>query len=111
MAKKILLIPIAVLLLLPGAWALFATAAPQIPTTIETKGVAQKCLACHGDYDKLAEKTSNYKASSGETVTPHQYIPHKEKTEIPDCTECHESHPMFHIRFCLSWMLRTSGSV
>ena len=75
-------------------FALAAVAAPQAIKSIETKGVAQKCLPCHGDYDKLAEKTSGYKAPSEETVTPHQYVPHAEKTEIPDCTECHEAHPI-----------------
>ena len=81
-------------LLLFGASTFFAVAALQIPTSIETKDVAKKCLACHGDYDKLAEKTSKFKASSGETVTPHRYVPHTEKTEIPDCTECHIAHPV-----------------
>ena len=77
-----------------GIFALAAVAAPQAIKTIETKGVAKKCLPCHGDYDKLAEKTSGYKTPSGETATPHQYVPHAEKTEIPDCTECHEAHPI-----------------
>jgi hypothetical protein len=52
------------------------------------------CLACHGSYDDIAAKTADWKAPSGETVTPHQYIPHEEKTEIPECTECHIPHPM-----------------
>jgi hypothetical protein len=80
--------------LLLGTFALLTSAAPQAAPKIETKGVAKKCLACHGDYDKLREKTANFKASSGETVTPHQYVPHAEKTDIPDCTECHQAHPI-----------------
>ena len=78
------------------AAASMALEAPQ--KKIEIKGVATKCLACHGSYDKIRESTAKYKASSGEVVTPHQYVPHKakgeEKPEIPDCTECHEEHPM-----------------
>jgi hypothetical protein len=62
---------------------------------IETKGVAKKCFACHS-YDKIREATAKYKASSGETATPHQYVPHKdkEKGDIPDCTQCHQEHPI-----------------
>jgi hypothetical protein len=52
------------------------------------------CLACHGSYDDLAAATADYKAPSGETVTPHQYVPHKEDPEIPECTECHKPHPI-----------------
>jgi len=52
----------------------------------------EQCLGCHGSYDKLAEKTANYKADSGETLSPHRYIPHEEKTNIPECTECHTPH-------------------
>jgi len=53
-----------------------------------------KCLDCHGPFDKLAEKTANYKTPSDETVTPHQYVPHADKTDIPECTECHVPHPV-----------------
>jgi hypothetical protein len=63
-------------------------------TPIVQQSVAQKCLACHGSYDKLAEKTANFKTTSGETVTPHQYVPHADKTDIPECTECHVPHPV-----------------
>jgi hypothetical protein len=52
----------------------------------------EQCLGCHGSYDKLAEKTSDWKAPSGETTTPHRYVPHEEKTDIPECTECHTPH-------------------
>ena len=66
--------------------------------TIEIKGVAKTCLACHGSYDKIREATAKFKATSGEAVTPHQYLPHKanegEDQDIPDCTECHEEHSM-----------------
>jgi hypothetical protein len=59
----------------------------------EKQTVAQKCLACHGSFDKLAEKTASYKAPSGETTTPHRYVPHAEKKDIPECIECHIPHP------------------
>lgn len=52
------------------------------------------CLECHGPYDKLAEATADYVTPSGEIATPHQYVPHKEKKVIPQCTECHKSHPI-----------------
>jgi hypothetical protein len=87
------MVSIAVLLLGMLAAAGVAFDSPQ--KKIEIKGVAKKCLACH-NYDKIREATAKYKASSGETVTPHQYVPHKDKEEgdIPDCTDCHEAHPV-----------------
>jgi hypothetical protein len=95
MGRKFVLCALAALLMLTmGMFAVFTTAAPQAIGTIETKGVAKKCLACHGSYDKLVEKTATFKTPGGETVTPHQYVPHKEKTDIPDCTECHIEHPI-----------------
>jgi len=60
----------------------------------EKQTVAQKCLACHGSFDTLAEKTVNFKAPSGETTTPHRYVPHADKTDIPECIECHVPHPI-----------------
>lgn len=61
----------------------------------EPKTVAEKCLACHGPYDKLAEKTAGHTTAGGETVTPHQYVPHQDKKDIPECTECHlVQHPV-----------------
>ena len=81
--------------LLLGAFALLTAAASQDDDKkVEPKTVAQKCLACHGDYDKLAEKTATFKASDGETAAPHRYIPHEEKKDIPECTECHIPHPV-----------------
>lgn len=51
-----------------------------------------KCLACHGPYDKLIENSVQFKTSLGETIVPHQYVPHEEKMDIPECTECHKPH-------------------
>jgi hypothetical protein len=75
---------------------IFVTAVAEVPNkTIEIKGVAKKCLTCHHpSYEKIREATAKYKTFNGETVTPHQYVPHKDKTDIPDCTECHEAHPI-----------------
>ena len=91
--KTSLFLFVALLMLLFGTFTLLTAAATQESAqSTEKQTVAQKCLACHGSFDKLAEKTANYKTSSGETVTPHQYIPHAEKTDIPECTECHVPH-------------------
>jgi len=81
--------------LLLGALALLAAAASQDNAqSKEKQTIAQKCLACHGSFDKLATKTANFKTPSGETATPHRYVPHEEKTDIPECTECHLPHPV-----------------
>jgi hypothetical protein len=78
-----------------GVFALAVGSAEVPDKKIETKGVAKKCLACHGSYDKIRETTAEYKVSDTVTVNPHQYVPHKEKTDIPDCTECHlVEHPI-----------------
>jgi hypothetical protein len=82
-------------ILLSGMLAFLAAAASQdTAQTTEKKTVAEKCLACHGPFDKLAEKTAGFTAVSGETGTPHRYVPHAEKTDIPECTECHIPHPV-----------------
>jgi hypothetical protein len=52
----------------------------------------EQCLECHGPYEKLIKATSQWKTPGGETVTPHQYVPHATKAEIPKCTECHTPH-------------------
>ena len=83
------------MILLLGAFALIPAAESQVDAKKEEpKTTAQKCLACHGSYDDLAKKTANFKTASGETATPHQYIPHDEKKDIPDCVECHMPHPV-----------------
>ena len=52
-----------------------------------------QCLTCHGPFEKLAKDTAGFKVPSGETGTPHRYVPHDTK-EIPECTECHVPHPV-----------------
>jgi hypothetical protein len=96
MEKKLfLLLSALVVALVFGASVLATSAVVQDDAQkTETKGVAQQCLACHGSFDKLAEATSDFKAASGETVTPHRYVPHEEKKDIPECTNCHKPHPI-----------------
>lgn len=53
-----------------------------------------KCLACHGPFDKIIAATADYTATSGEKTSPHKYIPHADKKDIPECTECHTPHPV-----------------
>ena len=68
--------------------------APASDTAAPMKVDKTVCLACHGSYDDIAAATADYKAPSGETVTPHQYVPHQENPEIPECTVCHKPHPI-----------------
>ena len=93
MERRSILFLFALMLMLSfGTFTLVTGAAPQEAKKAET--VAQKCLGCHGSYDKIAAATADFKASSGETVTPHQYVPHADKKDIPECTECHTPHPV-----------------
>lgn len=62
--------------------------------TQEAKVEKSMCLACHGSFDDIAAATADYKAPSGETGTPHRYISHTEKENIPECVECHVAHPI-----------------
>jgi hypothetical protein len=96
MVKRFALFWVAFMLaLLPGFSVLTMGAVPQDSAPKEEKKAsATTCLGCHGSYDKIAEATAGFKASSGETVTPHQYVPHAEKKEIPECIECHLPHPI-----------------
>ncbi len=59
-------------------------------------GGKKACLECHGPFDELAKRTAGYQAPSGETGTPHRYVPHSESEgrEIPECTGCHQVHPV-----------------
>lgn len=71
-----------------------AGGAPAADAAEEIKVDKTMCLACHGSFDDIAAATADYTAPSGETVTPHQYVPHQENPEIPECTECHKPHPI-----------------
>jgi predicted CXXCH cytochrome family protein len=57
------------------------------------------CLACHGPFEKIIEKTVDYKMMSGEQEiksNPHRYVPHdsRDVQDIPECSYCHEPHPV-----------------
>ena len=78
-----------------GTLMLATAAAPQDDAKKEEpKPTKETCLACHGPFDKLAEATADYETPSGEKTSPHKYIPHVDKKDIPDCTECHTPHPV-----------------
>jgi hypothetical protein len=55
-----------------------------------------KCLDCHGPFDKLIEVSAKYVAPSKEKTSPHRYVPHDSKLEkdIPECSHCHTAHPV-----------------
>jgi hypothetical protein len=65
---------------------------PSAPAAAASK---EACLDCHGPFDKLVANV-NYQAPSGEKITPHRYVPHaaKEAKAIPECSNCHEPHPV-----------------
>lgn len=59
-------------------------------TTIEEKA----CLACHGSYEELAEKTAASTVltdAEGKVVNPHA-IPENEDHAATDCSSCHAMH-------------------
>ena len=62
-----------------------------IPSAAENE-----CLRCHGPFDKIIEASAKYVAPSGETTSPHRYVPHdsKEEEDIPECSHCHTAHPL-----------------
>jgi hypothetical protein len=78
--------------LMLGAFALAADPASQEAKQPANKMNKDTCLACHGPYDKLIEASVPFKTPENETVVPHRYVPHAEKKDIPECTECHTPH-------------------
>lgn len=95
--KRISALPLFVLMvtLLSGAFGSAIAAAAQNGGKSKAKKVpAKTCLGCHGSYDEIAKATASFKTAGGQTVNPHQYVPHAEKKEIPECTECHKPHPI-----------------
>ncbi len=61
----------------------------------------EQCLMCHGgSFDALREQTKNWKDEFGSPVQPHQYLdpnaanPHAGAKVVPDCTGCHQAHPI-----------------
>jgi len=88
MAKRLVIPAVCVLIL--GAVSFLGADAEEATPKVEKS----MCLACHGSFDDIAAATAGYKAPSGETGTPHRCVPHKEKTDIPECVECHKPHPI-----------------
>ncbi len=75
----------------PASAAVAASAAQ--PSAVKTD---DKCLDCHGPFDKLIQVSANYVTPSKEKTSPHRYVPHDSKLEkdIPDCSHCHTAHPV-----------------
>ncbi len=76
------------------AFGMLAPATSPAPQDNSKKPASTTCLACHGSFDKLAASTADYETPSGEKTTPHKYIPHADKKDITECTECHTPHPV-----------------
>lgn len=55
---------------------------------------AEKCLSCHGSYEKVAERT----AGVGEDINPHDNFHYDMQLE---CITCHKSHGE-SVNLCLS---------
>jgi hypothetical protein len=76
-----------------GAFGRASEKSPQASAKkVDRKLITEGCLGCHGPYEKLADAKPYFKASSGEMVTPHQYVAHADKKDFPNCVECHETH-------------------
>lgn len=61
----------------------------------------ETCLACHGPFAALQERTADYIAPSGVPVNPHVTFdmtmpndPHSSGKDPIACSECHEPHPI-----------------
>jgi len=72
-----------------------STAARAKGSATAAKPEGNRCLRCHGPFDKLVKKPAKYTAPSGEKINPHRYVPHDSKLvkDVPDCTNCHTPHP------------------
>ena len=87
MEKRFALFLIAlVVLLVFGSLALATQDKPP-----DSKIGKEKCLACHGPFEKIVKAPATFKTNSGETVNPHKYVPH-DSEDAPECTECHTPH-------------------
>jgi hypothetical protein len=90
------------------AWVLSAqnrTSAPRpapqprsavLASRLADKAPQNECLQCHGPFAKLVEASTRYVAPSGETTSPHRFVPHNSKLEedVPECNHCHTAHPL-----------------
>jgi predicted CXXCH cytochrome family protein len=75
---------------------LAATVAYSAPPTPSNEGSKDKCLACHGPFDKRAAAPKTYAMPSGPKINPHMYVPHQRQDakSIPECLNCHKVHPV-----------------
>jgi cytochrome b subunit of formate dehydrogenase len=93
-------VPVATATAAPVATKAASSSAPiSVPSAGTTAAAMGKdaCLACHGPFDKLVTAKPSFKTDSDETINPHQYVPHDEKTAkaIQECTNCHkQQHPL-----------------
>jgi hypothetical protein len=69
-----------------------AEGAAVIPPLPE-KPTSAFCLGCHGPFDALSKRSSEYVSEQGEKANPHLYIPHDSK-QIAKCVDCHDTHPL-----------------
>lgn len=60
---------------------------------------SETCLACHGPFTALQQKTADYVAPNGVPVNPHITFdmampndPHSSGKNPIECTECHQPH-------------------
>lgn len=79
----------------------FGIALSSLPSGAADAPKSDMCLACHGgSFDALRDKTKDWKDEFGDAVQPHQYLdpnaanPHQGEKVVPECTGCHEEHPM-----------------
>lgn len=91
--RSLLNFSILILISVFGAFAL-ATGMDGQEAEEETKAAeaSTACLACHGSFDDIVKATADFETASGETTSPHRYIPHDDKEGVPECTECHTPH-------------------
>ena len=87
MERKPTLFLIALILLLASGSFALATQENKPDTKIDK----EKCLGCHGPFEKIAEATADWQSPAGDKGTPHRFIPH-DTTDVPECTECHTPH-------------------
>ena len=73
-----------------------ATAAYPAAPAPANGGARDKCLACHGPFDKLTAAPKTYAVPSGPKINPHVYVPHgrQDAKAIPECLNCHKAHPV-----------------
>jgi hypothetical protein len=72
-----------------------ATKPVAVASGSDTTTAGNTCLRCH-PWDKVMEASVKYVAANGEKANPHMYVPHdsKQGKDIPDCMNCHKTHPL-----------------